>query len=94
MATRWKAETGMLSSVSRKIRHPAYQKIIELGVQVIPLILREMRVRPAFWFAALEALTGVNPAKNAETFEAATEAWLKWGRESGYFGDDWEVSYH
>ncbi len=84
----------MLSSVSRKTKHPIYKKIIALGSEVIPFILQELRVRSGFWFVALEELTGVNPAKAAESFEAAKDAWLKWGRERGYCDEEREVSYH
>lgn len=92
LADRWIAETAMLSSVTRKIRHPAYRKIIDLGEAVVPLILREMASRPSFWFSALEELTGDNPAQNANGIEAASEAWLKWGRDRGRL--ETKVSYH
>ncbi len=92
LVTRWKAETSMLSSVQRKIKHPAYRKIVELGRRVVPLILLELRDRPSFWFPALEEITGENPAVGLKDFNAAVKAWLIWGRGRDELAD--ESSYN
>jgi len=41
-------------SVKKQVRS-AYQQIIDMGLAVIPLILRELEQRPNHWFAALRA---------------------------------------
>jgi hypothetical protein len=46
----------------------------------VPLILQELQLRPAPWFWALRAITGVDPAAGIEEFDAAAEAWFTWGR--------------
>ena len=47
----------MLSSMSKKlVIRP--KKIIALGEPAIPLILRELRDRPGFWFEALKSSPG------------------------------------
>ena len=86
LADQWKRETGMLSSVSRKIQHPAYKKIIALGEPAIPLILHELKERPGHWFAALEALTEASPlpAAGRVDMSRAAAAWLDWGKQHGY----------
>lgn len=86
LADQWRRETGMLSSVGKKIKHPAYQKIIGLGAPAIPLILRELQERPGHWFAALEAITETSlfPAAGRIDMNRATAAWLSWGKEHGY----------
>ena len=94
LAARWRRETEMFSAVSKKIKHPDYQKIIALGSGVVPLILREMQTRPGFWFSALETLTGASPAKNKSDIKAATESWLEWGRQSGHLDHEEKISYH
>jgi hypothetical protein len=83
LADQWRKETGMLSSMSNKLRHPAYQKIIALGMPAVPLILRELRDRPGYWFEALKAITGQSPVPPDETMDPrrARERWLKWGKE-------------
>jgi hypothetical protein len=85
LAEQWRQETAMFSSISKKVKHPAYQKIIAMGDDAVPLILREMRARPAHWFNALKSITGTSPAGEREGFnvDQATAAWLKWGKQRG-----------
>lgn len=88
LAERWKRETRFLSSTSTIATHPAYQRIIGLGPQVVPLILNDMQREPGHWFWALTALTGENPvsADDQGRMNAMTDAWLRWGRENGWIG--------
>ena len=76
----------MLSSTTAIATHPAYQRIIGLGPQVIPLILAELAKQPDHWFWALQALTGENPVPFADQgrIPAMTAAWLTWGHDNGW----------
>src|SRR5207244_4489285 len=60
-----------------------YQRIIGMGWAVVPFILRELERQPDHWFWALQSITGEAPAGEANTFQAAVEAWLRWGRDQG-----------
>ncbi len=85
LATRWKQERGPLSSSALLAAHPAYQEIIALGPDVVPLLLAELELEPDHWFRALHALTGADPVppeSRGKLREMAT-AWLRWGREQG-----------
>ncbi|HVS35556.1 MAG TPA: hypothetical protein VMS17_08240 [Gemmataceae bacterium] len=84
LADQWREETGMLSSMSKKLAHPAYQKIIALGEPAVPLILRELRDRPGFWFEALKAITRQSPVPPDERTDPrrVRERWLNWGTRS------------
>ncbi len=86
LADQWREETGMHSSASKILRHPAYQNIIALGVPAVPLILRELRDRPGLWFEALKAITKQSPVPPGEQMNArlARDRWLSWGRKKGY----------
>lgn len=84
LAERWRNETGMLSSVDRMSMHPAYQRIIGLGPDVIPYILEDLRHAPDHWFWALVALTGADPAAGEDSMQAAAQAWIDWGVAKGY----------
>ena len=86
LAAAWHRETGMLSSFSKKIQHPAYREIIAMGEAVVPLILRELRDSPDHWFVALKAITKQTPvpAQDRTDPKKVREAWLNWGRERGY----------
>lgn len=86
LVNEWKAGRGPTSSVTRMAMHPAYQRIIGLGKDAIPLLLAEMEHRPSHWAWALRAITGVDPVPDAsrgKLFETA-KAWLQWGKEQGY----------
>jgi hypothetical protein len=78
----WRAETLYLSGADIEL-HPAYLQIIAMGKPAVPLILSEMRKSGGHFFRALAAITGKDPAQNSTTVTAATDAWLRWGRERG-----------
>ncbi|MCI0464202.1 MAG: hypothetical protein L0Z62_45285 [Gemmataceae bacterium] len=86
LVTTWKRQRGPHSSSARLAEHPAYQEIIGMGPEVIPLLLREQEREPEHWFRALHALTGANPvpAESRGNVREMAEAWLRWGREQGY----------
>jgi hypothetical protein len=86
LAGQWHRDTDMLSDSARASMHPAYQRIIGLGPQVVPLILRELRHRGGHWFWALRAITGEDPVapEMAGRIRLMKEAWLVWAQEKGY----------
>lgn len=90
LAEWWRSETGLMSSIDDKALHPAYQQIIGMGPEAILLILRELQLRPAHWFWALNAITREDPINPEDigNVKKMTEAWLRWGRERGYLDDD------
>ena len=90
LAKAWKSDTEFVSKVSKKILHPAYQKIIGMGESAIPLILNDLAENgPDDWFWALTAITDENPITDeiAGNMVAMTEAWLRWGKNAGYLKD-------
>jgi hypothetical protein len=87
LAKTWKSETELISKVTKRVMHPAYQKIIGMGEAAVPLILKDLSVNgPDDWFWALTSITDENPIKQefAGNMDAMTEAWLQWGRNAGY----------
>jgi hypothetical protein len=83
LAEEWRQETLIDSSIQRRVMHPAYQRIIGLGRPAVPLILAELERRPDYWFWALTAITGDDPAREETTLQGAQERWLEWAREKG-----------
>jgi len=79
----WKHNTAAQSMLERIVRHPAYQQIIALGPDVVPLILAELQRQPDHWFWALKSITGEDPVPPGANFTEAVEAWLAWGRKRG-----------
>jgi hypothetical protein len=82
LAEKWKRETGALSVNSNRYTHPSYRALLDLGEAVIPLVLRELKQRPDWWFDALRKLTRENPASEAKSFDEAAMAWISWGRRN------------
>ncbi len=86
LVQQWRRETAVLSSTERKAMHPAYQRIIGMGRDALPLVFHEMTQRPGHWFWALQAITGADPVppEHGGNVAAMTEDWLRWGREHHY----------
>jgi hypothetical protein len=81
LAREWRDETRYLSSSTQITAHPAYQRIVQLGAAVVPLLLEELRREPDHWFAALRELTGENPVAPEDRGDvpAMAAAWVRWG---------------
>jgi hypothetical protein len=79
------------------LMHPAHQQIVGMGAAAIPHLLCEVKQRSGNWFAALRAIARESPVppESRGDFEAATAAWLEWGRRNGYRsadGQTWTVA--
>jgi hypothetical protein len=82
----WKQKRGPDSSAARLAMHPAYLKIIGMGSDAIPFLLRELEHHPDLWFVALRSITEVDPVPDEirGNVAAMAAAWLKWGKDLGY----------
>jgi hypothetical protein len=80
----WAEASATQGSPIEMFIHPAYQRIIGLGPDAVPLIVEALRERPDHWFWALSAITGVDPAEGITSFKRAREAWLSWAVEQGH----------
>jgi hypothetical protein len=82
LATRWQRETGGMSLISARHKHPAWEQILSLGPEVVPEILRRMEHQPDHWHAALVKLTGENPIPVGEklTGTQVCARWIAWGK--------------
>lgn len=90
LAQAWKRDTRSISSTTEIATHPAYQRIIGLGREVVPLILADLRQEPCPWFWALPAITGEAPvaASPKGKVRQMAEAWIRWGKQKGMLSDD------
>ena len=86
LAAKWKQKTAHLSSPGMIAEHPAYQEIVGMGPDVIPLILRDLKEAPAQWFWALRSITGESPIRPEDRgdIDAMRVAWLDWGERYQY----------
>src|SRR2546430_2707754 len=82
----WERAVAYQSSSTVRNNHPAYREIINLGPEVIPLLLKDLQENHTHWFCALRELTGANPVPPSAAGNIAlmAAAWLAWAREHGY----------
>jgi hypothetical protein len=85
----WRHERGAMSSITEMSILPAYQKIIGMGEDAVPLILAELKSEgddPDQWFWALIAITEENPVKPEDqgNFRKMAQAWFQWAEAEGY----------
>lgn len=61
--------------------HPAYQQIIGMGPEVVPLLLRDLAETESHWFWALRVITNDNPVppEHRGRVDRMISAWLSWG---------------
>jgi len=90
LAKQWEEETSIMSSITMKSMHPAYQRIIDMGKQIVPLILRKLQKKPDHWFWALNAITGVNPVSPDDegNIGKMAIAWIEYGKRNGYLNNE------
>ena len=86
LAGEWHNAVDYHSSTTVRNSYPAYQKIIALGPDVVPLLLRDMEENHTHWFYALRTITGANPIppSSSGNISQMVEAWLRWAKDNGY----------
>ena len=85
MATRWREETMLCSSISKNMSNRWYLEIIALGKPAVALIIYELENNPDYWFAALREITGQDPVRPEHKgyFELMRRDWLQWAEREG-----------
>ncbi len=86
LAKEWKHDTSHLSSLEQRSRHSAYQAILNMGHDAIPMLINELLDDPDDWFSALDDLTGedVVPEESYGDFDKMTAAWIQWAKDNRY----------
>lgn len=86
LAEEWREATRFQSSLSQITAHPVYRAIVQLGEEVVPVLLRELQRRPEPWFAALREITGADPVRPEQRgdMRAMADAWLRWGQAHSF----------
>jgi hypothetical protein len=92
LTAQWRQQRNPLSSNAwDNVLNPGYQRIIGMGTDAVPFILRELQDElkigePDDWFIALWAITGENPVplENRGKLREMAKTWLEWGSRQGY----------
>ncbi len=77
----------MSSKAGKVLEHPAFQRIIDEGPSVVPLIFKALEKEyDHAWPMALFILIGSSPVKleNRGRIAEIRKDWLAWGRQNGY----------
>lgn len=82
LEAQWRADTLVLSDPAKIMGHPAMQAIIAMGLEVVPIILRELQSKPSLLVWALPKIVGENPHFEGNN-DRMIDAWLTWGRAKG-----------
>ncbi|MGH9690448.1 MAG: hypothetical protein ACRD4C_05055 [Candidatus Acidiferrales bacterium] len=82
----WKRDRNSSSLSSVITSHPAYLRIIGMGPDALPLVLRELEKELDHWFVALQSISGEDPVPDESRGDmmAMTRSWVEWGRKKGY----------
>ncbi len=85
LGRQWRQETLLSSSVTEITSSPAYREIVDMGWQIVPYILSDLRENPDHWFTALREITGANPVppQNRGNLAAMADDWLAWAEAKG-----------
>lgn len=82
LAEKWKDDTGLYSTMGKKVVNDTYLDIIGLGREIVPFILKDIQNGgTAHWHSALKALTKENPVPEEDLHKnkKIKQAWLNWG---------------
>jgi hypothetical protein len=84
-ATKWDRETAYLSSTPKMVLHDSYQKIMAMGPDIVPVLLRDLQENRRSWFWALRHLTHANPVppEDQGNLDKMIAAWVAWGKREG-----------
>lgn len=85
LLNRWEYDTKYVSSASQILNHSSVLAIIQMGQEVIPLVLKAMNENFHLAFV-LHKLTGEWPVKDQYKGNGPEiiRAWRKWAKKRGY----------
>ena len=86
LVAQWREETAGYSTITPKVAHPAYLRIIGMGPVAVPWILRELEEHGGHWYVALRSITDANPVPHEDRgrIPKMRAAWLTWARDEGW----------
>jgi hypothetical protein len=85
LAAEWHKAVAHQSSTTLRNNHPAYREIIGMGLDVVPLLLRDLEQNETHWFCALREITGASPIPKSAAGDVPkmVESWLCWAKDHG-----------
>jgi hypothetical protein len=94
LVSTWKRETAVNSNLSAIFLHPSHLRVIAMGNDALPLILKDFAREGGHWFAALEAISNTKMVlPERATHSQHRTAWIKWGFEQGLLSENDSIAY-
>jgi hypothetical protein len=86
LASQWRKDTLLSSSVGDDHAHMAHLAILAMGKPALPLILEELERNGGHWFLALRLIAEFDPVppEHAGKVSKMREDWIRWGRQNDY----------
>lgn len=80
----WFNEIMFSSDPTEIVSNKHYKEIIDLGYQVVPFLLADMKNNHTHWFTALRLIIGVNPIKKEHYGDIPNmiNDWLEWSKNN------------
>jgi len=80
LRSKWLDETKYFSDSDLIYSNRNYRKIIELGSDVISLLIEDLEAEEVDWFCALVSLTGIDPTpiEHRGNIPAMRNDWINW----------------
>lgn len=85
LVRKWEYDTRNISSASQILGHPSVAGLVQMGQEIIPLLLKVMKDNYHFTFI-LHKLTGEWPVKDEYKGNGPMiiQSWRKWAHRHGY----------
>jgi hypothetical protein len=81
LKTKWLEETAFTSNSYEILNNPHYLRILNLGLEIVPILLDEIQTGNNYWLHALQTITGLNPVAQEPwgRLNQMKNDWLVWG---------------
>lgn len=88
LSSKIKSEMMFSSTLQTLNDSPSNRALIELGADVVPFLLKDLKENPLDpfpWFETLTEITGHDPTTDASrgNWQAMAQAWIAWGQGNG-----------
>jgi hypothetical protein len=83
LAIEWSNEVRTVSSLTVMASHPKYRQIVNLGWDVVPLLIADMKQNKRYWLPALAEITKLRPYDSGDegNSKIMIDAWVNWGKK-------------
>jgi hypothetical protein len=81
----WRSDTAFFSDPDLIVAHPAFQALVELAGDIVPLAIEDLRARPSNLVWVLDDAIGEveYPRDIIGDLVAMSNAWIDWAERNG-----------